>query len=456
MIRLLTGTVVLPAIVLGVVIASFVGSLRDGFDELSGHAAPQVAAAADLYVALSDMDAQVANVLLVGGDPGLSGNREHALDVYAKGRTQADSDLQRVAAIGGNDPMVAHAVTSILDGFGPYQALAGEALSLNGSGHDAAGHPSATELAVYRQATALMPTLLRGTQALIAASQASLDSAYQDSRSSAVLATVVVVLIGALLLAALVVTQVYLRRRLRRRLNPAIAAATLVALVVTIVVPVLLGSASGQLRTAKVDAFDPIIALSEARAVGQEAAANESRFLVDPRHAAQYQQDFQDGSQSVVTLHGTDIQHYDLTLRTALDAYNIDYSNVRFGGDFAVVMAHLDSTPERYAAIRALARYAGFELADRAMRTTLAQGDLRDAIEFDTGTALGYSTDNLARYDAGIGNLITTEQQVFDRAVADGTDDLSGWSGVWPAIVTVLVVVLVGAGVWPRLAEYRR
>ncbi|HVV24621.1 MAG TPA: hypothetical protein VHF06_34645, partial [Pseudonocardiaceae bacterium] len=52
MIRLLTGTVVLPAIVLGVVIASFVGSLRDGFDELSGHAAPQVAAAADLYVAL--------------------------------------------------------------------------------------------------------------------------------------------------------------------------------------------------------------------------------------------------------------------------------------------------------------------------------------------------------------------------------------------------------------------
>jgi hypothetical protein len=64
--------VVLPAIVLGIVVASVVGSLRGGFDQLSQRAAPQVAASADLYVALSNMDAQVANVLLVGHDVGLS------------------------------------------------------------------------------------------------------------------------------------------------------------------------------------------------------------------------------------------------------------------------------------------------------------------------------------------------------------------------------------------------
>jgi hypothetical protein len=63
--------VVLPAIVLGIVVASVVGSLRGGFDQLSQRAAPQVASA-DLYVALSNMDAQVANVLLVGNDVGLS------------------------------------------------------------------------------------------------------------------------------------------------------------------------------------------------------------------------------------------------------------------------------------------------------------------------------------------------------------------------------------------------
>jgi hypothetical protein len=44
---------------------------------------------------------------------------------------------------------------------------------------------------------------------------------------------------------------------------------------------------------------------------------------------------------------------------------------------------------------------------------------------------------------------------VFDRAVADGTGALSGWSPVLPALATVLIIGLVGVGVWPRLAEYR-
>jgi hypothetical protein len=447
---------VVPAIVLGIVVAAVVGSLGAGFDQLSRSAAPQVSASADLSVALSSMDAQVANVLLVGDDPGLSDNRGHALSVYSQGRTRADSDLRQVAAIGGGDPAVAHSVTSILDGFGEYQAFAGEALALNAADHDPAGSPSATELGVYRQATGLMPALLGDTQRLIMTSRASLDSTYRSDRTGALLATIFVVLIGVVLLVALVTVQVYLRRRLRRRFNPAVAAATVLTLVVTIVVPMLLAGASGQLRTAREDAFDPIIALSQARAVSQESAANESRYLVDRSGAPAYQQAFQNESQQVITLSGTDIAHYDATIRSALDAYNRDYSDVRFGGDFAIEAAHTTSLAQRYAAIRAMARYAGYELADRAMRQTLAQGDdLRDAIEFDTGTALGYSTYDLGRYDQALGNLISIKQRTFDDAVRAGTGELAGWSGVIPAIVTVLIVALLGIGVWPRLAEYR-
>jgi hypothetical protein len=268
-------------------------------------------------------------------------------------------------------------------------------------------------------------------------------------------AQVVVILIGLLLLAALVVAQVYFRRRLRRRVNPAIAAATLVALAMTIVVPVLLGGASGQLRTAKEGAFDPIIALSQARAVSQESAANESRYLVDPARAPQYQQAFQSESQQVISLVGATIAKYDATLRTALDTYNQNYSDVRFGGDFGTEAAHTGSLPERLVAIRAMARYAGYELADRAMRATLASGDLRDAIEFDTGSALGYSTYDLGRYDQALTHLIAVKQQVFNQAVSDGTGELGGWSGLLPAVLTVLLVALLGLGVWPRLAEYR-
>jgi len=45
---------------------------------------------------------------------------------------------------------------------------------------------------------------------------------------------------------------------------------------------------------------------------------------------------------------------------------------------------------------------------------------------------------------------------VFDQAVRAGTDDLTGWSGLLPAVVVVLIIGLLGAGLWPRLAEYRR
>lgn len=446
----------MPAIVLGIVIAAVVGSLGDGFDQLSQSAAPQAEASADLYVSLSKMDAQVANVLLVGDDPGLSDNRRNALAIYQQGRTEADADLQQVAAIGGDDQTVAGGVRSILDRFGQYQALAGEALALNAGGHDPAGKPSSGELSVYGQATALMPSLLGATQSLIGATQAALNQTYQSDQSSVVLALVFVVLIGLVLLGALVVTQMFLRRRLRRRLNPAIVAATALALALTIVVPVLLDGASGQLGRAKQDAFDPIIALSEARAVSQEAAANESRFLVYPADANRYAEDFEDESEQVIDLSQTGLFYYDADLRRVLDAYNLNYSDVGFGGDFAVEIAHTDSLTERYAAIRAMARYAGFELADRAMRTTLEQGDVRDAVDFVTGAALGYSQYNLARYDQALNNLISIKQQVFNDAVQSGTGELSGWSGLLPAIAVVLIIGLLGIGVWPRLAEYRR
>ena len=124
-------------------------------------------------------------------------------------------------------------------------------------------------------------------------------------------------------------------------------------------------------------------------------------------------------------------------------------------GFLATEIADVTATPERLAAIRTMARYAGFEVADRQMRATLAAGDLRDAIEFDTGAALGYSTYDLGRYDDALVHLIGMKQQLLDLAVRDGGDLVSGWTLLWPAVVGVLIALLTGMGVWPRLAEYR-
>jgi len=59
--------VVVLACGLGVLIAVLFGGLNGGFRSIGHRDAPEVDAATGLYFSLNDMDAQVANVLLVGG-----------------------------------------------------------------------------------------------------------------------------------------------------------------------------------------------------------------------------------------------------------------------------------------------------------------------------------------------------------------------------------------------------
>ncbi|MEV6210729.1 hypothetical protein [Kitasatospora sp. NPDC051914] len=89
---------------LGGAVASVLAGARDGIDTIGHRAAPQAVRAADLYFALSDMDAQAANLLLIGADPDYLALRRQTLDTYEQRRTQAGEDLQRAAEAAAEDP----------------------------------------------------------------------------------------------------------------------------------------------------------------------------------------------------------------------------------------------------------------------------------------------------------------------------------------------------------------
>ena len=55
-------------------------------------------------------------------------------------------------------------------------------------------------------------------------------------------------------------------------------------------------------HVARLDSFTSIQALSMAKAVSNDANADESRFIVDPAHAAQYQQAYLGKSQQIVNV----------------------------------------------------------------------------------------------------------------------------------------------------------
>ncbi len=95
------------------------------------------------------MDAQVGNVLLTGSDPALASDQQQDLALYASDQMHAEQDLQHVAVTAAADLAAEHAVSSVLDVLGRYEALAADALVVNQRGHDPAGRPSAASLSYF-------------------------------------------------------------------------------------------------------------------------------------------------------------------------------------------------------------------------------------------------------------------------------------------------------------------
>jgi hypothetical protein len=438
------------ALVLATLLSIEASRQRDGLRDIGEVAEPTVTAAADLYFALGDMDAQLANVLLVGDEHGLGFTRQQALDIYEQRRHQADQDLQRVAAT-GRDPAT---VRDLLDGLGRYEALAARTILLDEQAHHLAGQPPAGALDGYRQAVDLLKSaVLPAAQRLIDRHAADLEDAYQQRHGEAMLTSLLAGGLGLVLIAVLVLLQRSLLRRFRRLLNPALLAATVLVGAVTVSGVVVLRLAAEDLRVAKKDAFDSLLVLNQARAVSYDANADESRYLVDPVRAAQYQQAFLAKSQQLVGLAG-DLHSYDAALDEALHAYQRDHAHVQWSGFFGAEFRNITFTDERAAAEDTLLRYQIYQRDDRRIRQLANNGRARDAIAFCTSYASGDSNDAFGRYDDALSRLIGINQQAFDDATRSGVGRFDGWLLIpWGLALTVTALTVLGLR--RRLAEYR-
>src|SRR5687768_14292933 len=96
-IRALVAGAVVLAFALFAALAITVRSARDGLDLIGHHSGPVVVSTAHLYSTLSEMDAQIANALLVGDRTDLGITRADALDRYEKRREEVNGYLQQTA-----------------------------------------------------------------------------------------------------------------------------------------------------------------------------------------------------------------------------------------------------------------------------------------------------------------------------------------------------------------------
>jgi hypothetical protein len=338
---------------------------------------------------------------------------------------------------------------------GRYQDLAARALELNAYAGARAGNPDPSALADYRQATDLMRTsLLPAAEQLIQANDAAFEGSYQGESGALGEASDWLLLLGGGLLFTLLGMQFWLTLRFRRIVNPALAAATALTAVLLGLAGSLLSDERNDLTIARKDAFDSVVALTHARAVSYDSNAAESRYVLDVGRAAQYQQAFQDDSEKIVGLAGVGLQQYDAALAKAINDYQQDHSVIDFTGYYGDEFHNITFDGERAAAEKTLRAYQAYQLDDRKIRALVAQGRLEAAIAYCTSLAPGGSNADFDAHDAALRALIAINEKAYENAAAKGSAEAS--TDQWLlAAGAAGVVLLIGAGVRPRLREFR-
>ncbi|GGK89493.1 hypothetical protein Sme01_49810 [Sphaerisporangium melleum] len=443
-IRLLAGLAVAAVLLVFAAVGLAVGHAREGLRVIGHTAGPQVVTTADLYFALSDMDAQVAALLLTGRESGLGPGRQTMLDRYDERRSQADRAVLQAADLAGGDASAQATVQAVLDGLGRYERLAARALLLDERSGHPAGPPPQAVLDVYRQATDLMRLdLLPKAYNLTLDSGTIVRRAYLAELSSVQQGRLWVGVAGGLALAVLITLQVFLSRRFRRTLNLPALAATVVVAALTVAAAVVLQHESNVLRDAKEDGFNSVLALSRARAIGNTLHGDESRYLLDPQRADTYEQVYLDKSQAVLYVEAGNLDKYYAALDQRISGNKIDFLGL-FGTEAAGGL----SLPGQFPAFRSvLTGYQEFQRSDRRLRQLATSGARRAAVSEAMGPAF-------ASYDDALVKLTALHRKALDAAVRDGDAALGGWNWLPPA-AALAAILLVLVGVRPRLAEYR-
>lgn len=409
------------------VVTSLVMSrVQDQVRTIGESAAPRAAIASDLYFALSDMDAQVARLVLVGNAETQAGNRIDALTTYNQRSRQIDADLERMltATSTAHDREV---VTELLHDLAVYRQWTWQAMTIVWQAPvGPTGTPPPTALGYYSQATNVVHhELLPGAEQLRDTSQANLEQAYSGQRATGVWGIVAVTVLGGALTAFLIVLQVWMRRRFRRRLNLALLAGTLLTLGLAFSAVVVFAVEASRLTAAQRDSFGPYLALSKAQAISYDAAADTSRYLLSERLPS-YRQDFTRKSDCL-----------------------LDGGSCGPGSDqTADGLATLSAGPD------VARRWEGYGRTHDRVVALADSGRTTEAIDALTGISRGDAAFDFYYYDTAISQITADRRQDSVTAFRNAQGLLTGWTIV-PIVPMGIVLLLVPLGVWPRLSEYR-
>jgi hypothetical protein len=466
--KLLTAGLAVLALLLGLGYALALRVDSAGFADLRSRTT-EVSATSDLYYALNDMDAQAANALLVGyhpADPSMvpaAVNAAASASAYEKDRSAADADLERVA----QNPRLTTQAEKLLDDLGSYEALIAQAFYADQAGHDEQpAAPPAAALSAYTSASSLLHATLLPTSLQIADSDsAAVDGSYSGEHGAITLYGYAILGLALLSAAALLLGNRHLARRFRRRVSW-LAVGAVVALVLGAIGVSTQLSAAQHLHYAKQEAYDSINALTRAKAVSDDANADESRWLLESR-AAGLQTTFFQKVTEVAGAPGVsaddaaaDPQSYYSALSTAVGAVRLDtavdsVSGVTISGYLGTELRNITFPGEAQAAYDATRAFNTYVQDDATIRSDAERGDLVAAVAFDIGTQPGQSNYAFNQYMSKLGAVIQINDAAFASGISAGLSDSD--AATWSTLVVgeLLLLLFIAQAGYLRLREYR-
>lgn len=474
------------ALIAAVVTAGYASSVHSRLDSLDHVDAPSVHATSDFLFQVEDMDAQLANALLISGDTSLTTSRATSMQHYEDDRRQAEADLENATAALAGDPKKLADLSAVAHLFGTYQEDATRAVQLDEQANvTKAGTAPANVLAAYQNGADFLAgrngqgtdpgSLVAQARALDTGSTDAIGQSAQQTQDALDTVTVCVIVIGALPLVALVFVQLRMSRKFHRRFNRPLAAATVVTAILMVSGLVAFQSASDDLHNGKANAFDSIQKLTLAKATSYDANADESRWLLDQVHAAFYEQTFlskakriadtsADAPDDASTRDATpaDVAAYEHSIgdvSSALTAYpgspvgTLFSSASAFGFEFG----NITFPGEDDAARAAFTAYSSYLQGDAKIRqySLTDPKSLHDAIDFDTNaTTPGTSDQTFNDYSQKLDDVIALNQSQFDASMASAISGAGTWTWL-PYVFLLLIAGLTVLGIRPRLREYQ-
>ena len=337
---------------------------------------------------------------------------------YESDLATASGDVAAAAQQAGTDPAVTEGIRTVSTELPVYAGIVQEADFNERQGF----YPLAA--AYLAEANNLMRARILPAAAGVYRVEGERLAQDQDNAAGPALLVLALVVFGALLY-ALVWSQRWLSRQFRRTWNVALAVATVIVMGLGIWAAVAFTAQDAGVSSARTDGSQAVSTYTEARILALRARGDDELTLLT---------------------------------RDSDPSYQADYDSTAAG--LRVLLSHPDGSlpvtgrTEEEQLARVQSSWTSYQVLHGQIRTADTMGDLTAAVQLASGTGARELPAVSAQLDGALADGISWSQSAFVRTSSGAAADLDGL--VWAlGLGTILVLVLVLAGLRPRLAEYR-